>query len=197
MAIRRDWRTARADRQTFVADPAPPRSGTGGPGGDPWVAQLVEARTALVNAARGLAKPMGEQLQKCDAGLSPALRNVIRPLLKSMEAIGEYRSPSTISPGRSTSDWRQSPRSGRTRSTPGHCVRAAEALLIIPNSLECWWDKSGITVAVMWAGKHDCVVPWMLHAPSGRKLLRAAFNPRFRFPHADEKPERSVPLECL
>jgi hypothetical protein len=27
-------------------------------------AQLVEARTALVNAARGLAKPMGERLQR-------------------------------------------------------------------------------------------------------------------------------------
>jgi transposase len=61
-------------------------------------AQLVEARTALVNAARGLAKPMGERLKKCDADqvkeeladeLSPAIQNVIRPLLKSVEAIGE------------------------------------------------------------------------------------------------------------
>ena len=61
-------------------------------------AQLVAARTALVNAARGLAKPMGERLKKCDAyqvkedladGLSPALQNVIRPLLKSVEAISQ------------------------------------------------------------------------------------------------------------
>jgi transposase len=61
-------------------------------------AQLVEARTALVNAARGLAKPMGERLKKCDADqvkedladeLSPALQNVLRPLLKSVEAINQ------------------------------------------------------------------------------------------------------------
>jgi transposase len=61
-------------------------------------AQLVEARTALVNAARGLAKPMGERLQKCDAdqvqesladGLSEAVQDVIRPLLKSVEAISQ------------------------------------------------------------------------------------------------------------
>lgn len=29
--------------------------------------ELVEARTGLINCARGLAKPMGERLQKCDA----------------------------------------------------------------------------------------------------------------------------------
>ena len=61
-------------------------------------AQLVEARTALVNGARGLAKPMGERMKKCDADqvkedladeLSPALQNVIRPLLKSVEAINQ------------------------------------------------------------------------------------------------------------
>ena len=61
-------------------------------------AQLIEARTALVNAARGLAKPMGERLKPCDADqvneeladeLSPALQDVIRPLLKSVEAISE------------------------------------------------------------------------------------------------------------
>jgi transposase len=61
-------------------------------------AQLVETRTALVNAARGLAKPMGERLKKCDADqvkedlvdeLSPALQHVIRPLLKSVEAISQ------------------------------------------------------------------------------------------------------------
>ena len=30
-------------------------------------AELVDARTALINAARGLAKPMGERLKSCDA----------------------------------------------------------------------------------------------------------------------------------
>jgi transposase len=30
-------------------------------------AELVEARTGLINCARGLAKPMGERLRKCDA----------------------------------------------------------------------------------------------------------------------------------
>lgn len=61
-------------------------------------AQLVEARTALVNAARGLTKPMGERLKQCDADqvkeeladeLSPAIQDVIRPLLKSVEAISQ------------------------------------------------------------------------------------------------------------
>jgi transposase len=61
-------------------------------------AELVEVRTALVNCARGMAKPMGERLKKCDAdqvkegmaeGLSQALQTVIRPLLKSVEAISE------------------------------------------------------------------------------------------------------------
>jgi transposase len=57
---------------------------------------LVDARTELVNSARGLAKPMGERLKKCDTdyvkesladGLSEAAQNVIRPLLKSVEEI--------------------------------------------------------------------------------------------------------------
>jgi len=57
---------------------------------------LVDARTELVNSARGLAKPMGERLQKCDTdyvkesladGLSEAAQNAIRPLLKSVEEI--------------------------------------------------------------------------------------------------------------
>jgi len=61
-------------------------------------AELVEARTALINCARGLAKPMGERLKQCDAdqvkealadGCSAALQTAIRPLLKSIEAIGE------------------------------------------------------------------------------------------------------------
>jgi transposase len=66
-------------------------------------AELVEARTALINCARGLTKPMGERLKQCDAdqvkealgeGFSAAVRTVIGPLLKSVEQlseqIGEY-----------------------------------------------------------------------------------------------------------
>ena len=61
-------------------------------------AELMESRTGLINCARGLAKPMGERLKKCDAdqvneslaeGLSPALQNVLGPLLKSVEGISE------------------------------------------------------------------------------------------------------------
>ena len=61
-------------------------------------AELVEARTKLINAARGLAKPMGERLKSCDAdyvkesladGLGEATQNVIRPLLKSVEDISQ------------------------------------------------------------------------------------------------------------
>jgi transposase len=59
-------------------------------------AELVEGRTKLINAARGLTKPMGERLKSCDAdtvkesmaeGLSEATQKVIRPLLKSVEVI--------------------------------------------------------------------------------------------------------------
>ena len=66
-------------------------------------AALVDARTKLVNSARGLAKPMGERLKKCDAdyvkeslvdGMGEAVQVAIRPMLKSVEAIskqiGEY-----------------------------------------------------------------------------------------------------------
>jgi transposase len=61
-------------------------------------AGLVDARTGLINMARGLAKPMGERLKKCDAdyvketlaeGLSEAAQNAIRPLLKSVEEISK------------------------------------------------------------------------------------------------------------
>ena len=61
-------------------------------------AELMEARTGLINSARGLAKPMGERLKKCDAdqvkeemadGLCARVRMVIGPLLKSVEAISE------------------------------------------------------------------------------------------------------------
>jgi transposase len=59
-------------------------------------AQLVEARTGLINSARGLVKPMGERLKKCDAdqvgqelaaGLSVAVQTAVQPLLKSVEAL--------------------------------------------------------------------------------------------------------------
>jgi transposase len=59
-------------------------------------AELVETRTALINSARGLAKPMGERLPACDAeqvkesladGLSTAVQQAIGPLLKIVEAI--------------------------------------------------------------------------------------------------------------
>lgn len=56
-------------------------------------AALVEARTMLINAARGLTKSFGERLKKCDArylneemakDLPPALRKSIRPLLEEI-----------------------------------------------------------------------------------------------------------------
>ena len=59
-------------------------------------AEFVDCRTSLINAARGLAKPMGERLKSCDAdyvkesladGLSEATQTVIGPLLKSVEEI--------------------------------------------------------------------------------------------------------------
>ena len=59
---------------------------------------LVDARTELINSARGLAKPMGERLKKCDTdsvkealadGLSAAAQAAIRPLLKSVEEINK------------------------------------------------------------------------------------------------------------
>lgn len=59
-------------------------------------AELLEARTALINCARGLVKPMGERLQKCDADQvgkhlvadrSAAVQEIVQPLLESVEAI--------------------------------------------------------------------------------------------------------------
>jgi transposase len=56
-------------------------------------AGLVDVRTTLINTARGLTKPMGERLKKCDAdyvneslaeGLS---EDTIRPLLKAVEEV--------------------------------------------------------------------------------------------------------------
>src|SRR3981081_4217049 len=61
-------------------------------------AELVGARTALVNAARGLAKSYGERLRKCGteqvsreltAELSAELREVLEPLLKEIESLNE------------------------------------------------------------------------------------------------------------
>jgi transposase len=59
-------------------------------------AALVEARTKLVNSARGLAKAMGERLPKCDADqmgedrlktLPEGLREKLKPLLKTVESL--------------------------------------------------------------------------------------------------------------
>jgi transposase len=58
-------------------------------------ASLVEARTSLVNAARGFAKALGERLPSCDAALGmektealPAeLRDRLRPLLEQVESL--------------------------------------------------------------------------------------------------------------
>ena len=70
-------------------------------------AALMRARTMLINAARGLAKPMGERLKKCDAGtvgtammkeLSPELKAIIGPLLESVEAISKQLSSRKSAP---------------------------------------------------------------------------------------------------
>ena len=61
-------------------------------------AELVSARTALVNAARGLVKSYGQRLPKCGtqqvsrelaAELSVELREVLEPLLKEIESLNE------------------------------------------------------------------------------------------------------------
>jgi transposase len=61
-------------------------------------AVLVSARTALVNAARGLTKSYGERLRKCGTGqmnreiakeLSQELRDVLDPLLVEIESLNE------------------------------------------------------------------------------------------------------------
>jgi transposase len=62
------------------------------------VARLVSARTALVNAARGLLKSYGERLRKWGtqqvsremaAGLSAELREALEPLLREVESLNE------------------------------------------------------------------------------------------------------------
>ena len=50
-----------------AADPAPQRKGASGPDAIRVRAALVDTRTSLVNAARGLAKATGERLPGCDA----------------------------------------------------------------------------------------------------------------------------------
>ncbi len=61
-------------------------------------AEIVEARTAVINCARGLMKSMGERLPKRDVdgveenlakGLSQAAQKVAKPLLKSVAAMSE------------------------------------------------------------------------------------------------------------
>jgi transposase len=61
-------------------------------------AALVKTRTELINAARGLVKPMGERLSKCDADqvdaelgaeLSPAALAVVKPMLEAIGTITE------------------------------------------------------------------------------------------------------------
>jgi transposase len=61
-------------------------------------AELVSARTALVNAARGLVKSFGQRLPKCGtqqvsrelaAGLSTELHEVLEPLLREIESLNE------------------------------------------------------------------------------------------------------------
>ena len=61
-------------------------------------AELVSARTALINAARGLAKSYGERLPKrgtqqvgreLAAALSTVLREVLEPLLREVESLNE------------------------------------------------------------------------------------------------------------
>ena len=61
-------------------------------------AALVEARTSLVNAARGLAKALGERLPKCDtdnldvermAALPAAVQAVLQPVLEEVASLTE------------------------------------------------------------------------------------------------------------
>lgn len=61
-------------------------------------AELVEARTSLVNAARGLAKAMGERLPKCDTDylkveqmecLPSPVQAALKPLLEEVKALKE------------------------------------------------------------------------------------------------------------
>jgi transposase len=70
-------------------------------------AELVSARTALVNAARGLVKSYGQRLPKCGTyqvseklaeGLSAELREVLVPLFKEIESLRGRASSCTVRP---------------------------------------------------------------------------------------------------
>jgi len=59
---------------------------------------LVEARSSLINTARGLAKSIGQRLPSCDAdtmdagrlaGLPPEVAQVLKPLLEEVESLTE------------------------------------------------------------------------------------------------------------
>lgn len=90
-------------------------------------AALVQARTSLVNTARGLAKAMGERLPKVDAealdmedarGLPESLREVLRPLLETVEELtakikGSGQGDRTASPDRVSGNG--SPEAGQRR----------------------------------------------------------------------------------
>jgi hypothetical protein len=63
-----------------------------------FLPELVSARTALVNAARGLVKSFGQRLPKCGMdqvseklaeGLSAELRGVLVPLLREVESLSQ------------------------------------------------------------------------------------------------------------
>ena len=62
-------------------------------------AALVEARTSLINTARGFAKALGERLPSCDTdsmgvekleGLPAGLREGLRPLLEQVKSLTEH-----------------------------------------------------------------------------------------------------------
>jgi transposase len=82
-------------------------------------AELVSARTALVNASRGLVKSFGERLPKCGTyqvneklaeGVSAELRDVLAPLLREVESLNERIKEYD-------ERWRKSPRKS-TRKCP-------------------------------------------------------------------------------
>ncbi len=65
---------------------------------DPDIPILEQARTALINTARGLAKSHGERLRGCNPrnvnpekarGLSPELQAALEPLLAAVESLSE------------------------------------------------------------------------------------------------------------
>ena len=73
-------------------------AGAVAPDGDPCTSGTRSARTALVNAARGLVKSYGERLRKCGteqfrrettSSLSTGLREALDPLLREVESLNE------------------------------------------------------------------------------------------------------------